>query len=148
MALTMHDIKPIGLCVSTEELFDTRRFILNYCDGLILRGNDQNLASELTKIKREMNTFRTQNKFLEGYKAILTCNIDKILGLVASRYAKFEPNKVEKIIMDGKTLVKKIINTKGFEEIPVLESEFKSKITLPIYELFITELKKSNITVI
>jgi hypothetical protein len=148
MALTMHDIKPIGLCVSTEELFDTRRFILNYCDGLILRGNDQNLASELTKIKREMNTFRTQNKFLEGYKAILTCNIDKILGLVASRYAKFEPDKVEKIIMDGKTLVKKIINTKGFEEIPVLEAEFKSKITLPIYELFITELKKSNITVI
>ena len=148
MALTMHDIKPIGLCVSTEELFDTRRFILNYCDGLIIRGNDQNLASELTKIKREMNTFRTQNKFLEGYKAIIACNIDKILGLVASRYAKFEPDRVEKIIMDGKTLVKKIINTNGFEEISPLESEFKSKITLPIYELFITELKKSNITVI
>jgi len=148
MALTMHDIKPIGLCVSTEELFDTRRFILNYCDGLIIRGNDQNLASELTKIKREMNTFRTQNKFLEGYKAIIACNIDKILGLVASRYAKFEPDRVEKIIMDGKNLVKKIINTKGFEEISPLESEFKSKITLPIYELFITELKKSNITVI
>lgn len=148
MPLTMHDIKPIGLCVSTEELFDTRRFILNYCDGLIMRGNDQNLASELTKIKREMNTFRTQNKFLEGYKAIITCNIDKILGLIASRYAKFEPDKVEKIIMDGKTLVKKIINTKEFEEIPPLESEFKSKITLPIYELFITELKKSDITVI
>ena len=148
MALTMHDIKPIGLCVSTEELLDTRRFILNYCDGLIIRGNDKNLASELTKVKREMNAFRTQNKFFEGYKAIITCNIDKILGLVASRYVKSEPDKVEKIIMDGKTLVKKIINTKGFEEIPVLEAEFKSKITLPIYELFITDLKKSNITVI
>jgi hypothetical protein len=148
MALTLHDIKPIGLCITTEELFDTRRFILNYCDGLILRGNDVNLANELTKVKREMNAFRTQNKFLEGYKAIITCNIDKILGLVASRYFKVEPNKVDKIIMDGKTLVKKIINTKGFEEMPVLEAEFKSKITLPIYELFITELKKANITVI
>ncbi|MCX6821158.1 MAG: hypothetical protein NTW30_00095 [Candidatus Aenigmarchaeota archaeon] len=148
MALTLHDIKPIGLCITTEELFDTRRFILNYCDGLILRGNDVNLANELTKIKREMNAFRTQNKFLEGYKAIITCNIDKILGLVASRYFKVEPNRVDKIIMDGKTLVKKIINTKGFEEMPVLEAEFKSKITLPIYELFITELKKANITVI
>ncbi len=148
MVLTLHDIKPIGLCITTEELFDTRRFILNYCDGLILRGNDQNLASELTRVKREMNAFRTQFKFLEGYKAIIACNIDKILGLVASRYTKVEPNKVEKIIMDGKNLVKKIINTKGFEEIPALESEFKSKITLPIYELFITELKKANITVI
>jgi hypothetical protein len=148
MALTLHDIKPIGLCITTEELFDTRRFILNYCDGLIMRGHDDNLRSELTRIKREMNAFRTQNKFLEGYKAIITCNIDKILGLVASRYAKFEPDKVERIIMDGKTLVKKIINTKGFEEIPTLEAEFKSKITLPIYELFISELKKSNITVI
>jgi hypothetical protein len=148
MVLTLHDIKPIGLCITTEELFDTRRFILNYCDGLILRGNDQNLANELTRVKREMNAFRTQNKFLEGYKAIIACNIDKILGLVASRYVRVEPNKVEKIIMDGKNLVKKIINTKGFEEIPALEAEFKSKITLPIYELFITELKKANITVI
>jgi hypothetical protein len=68
--------------------------------------------------------------------------------LVASRYAKVEPNRVERIIMDGKSLIKKIINTKSFEEIPVLEAEFKSKITLPIYELFIGELKKSNITVI
>jgi hypothetical protein len=115
---------------------------------LILRGNDTNLANELTKIKRELNAFRTQIKFLEGYKAIITCNIDKILGLVASRYNKSEPRAVERIIMDGKTLIKKIINTKGFEEIPVLEAEFKSKITLPIYELFIRDLKKSNITVI
>jgi len=148
MALTLHDIKPIGLCITTEELFDTRRFILNYCDGLIIRGNDDNLRSELTRIKRELSAFRTQMKFLEGYKAIITSNIDKILGLVASRYAKVEPRVVERIIMDGKTLIKKIVNTKGFEEIPVLEAEFKSKITLPIYELFITDLKKSNITVI
>ena len=148
MALSLNDIKPIGLCITTEELFDSRRFIMNYCDGLILRGNDQNLVSELTKIKREMNAFRTQFKFLDGYKAIITCNIDKIMGLVASRYTRSEPNKVEKIIMDGKNLIKKIINIKGFEEIPTLEAEFKSKITLPIYELFINEMKKSNITII
>jgi hypothetical protein len=148
MALTLNDIKPIGLCITTEELFDTRRFIMNYCDGLILRGNDTNLRDDLTKIKREMNAFRTQFKFLEGYKAIITCNIDKIMGLVASRYTRSEPNRVERILMDGKNLIKKIINTKGFEEIPVLEAEFKSKITLPIYELFINEMKKSNITII
>jgi len=31
MPLTMHDIKPIGLCITTQELFDTKKFLLNYC---------------------------------------------------------------------------------------------------------------------
>ncbi|MDI6826151.1 MAG: hypothetical protein QMD36_03075 [Candidatus Aenigmarchaeota archaeon] len=148
MPLTLHDIKPIGLCVTTEELFDTRRFILNYCDGLIIRGKDTRLSDELTRIKRELNVFRTQFKFLEGYKAIIISNIDKILGLITSRYSKIEPKKVERIVMDGMSLIKKIVNIKNFEEIPALEGEFKSKISLPVYEMFISELRKSGISII
>jgi len=148
MPLTLHDIKPIGLCITTQELFDTKRFLLNYCDGLIIRGKDVHLKDDLTRFKRELNAFRTQRKFFDGYKAIIVSNIDKILGLVTSRYSKSEPNKVERITMDGKNLIKKILITDNFEKILGMEGEFKSKITLPIYQLFINDLKKSKIQVI
>jgi hypothetical protein len=148
MPLTLHDIKPVGLCITTQELFDTKRFIYNYCDGLILRGRDISLTNDLTGVKRELNSLRTQRKFLDGYKAIITSNIDKIMGLVSSRYEKKEPLGVERITMNGKDLIKKILNTDNFEGILGLEAEFKSKITLPVYELFLSDLKKSKINII
>ncbi len=148
MPLTLHDIKPVGLCITTQELFDTKRFLHNYCDGLILRGKDTILINDLTSIKRELNVFRTQRKFLDGYKAIITSNIDKILGLVSSRYERDEPRGVERIKMDGKDLIKKVLRVNSFEEILGLEAEFKSKITLPVYELFLKDLKKSKINII
>jgi hypothetical protein len=142
MPLTLHDIKPIGLCITTEELFDAKRFMHNYCDGLILRGKDVQLINELTVIKRELNMLQTQRKFFDGYRAIITSNIDKILGVVISRYGNIEPRGVERIEMSAKDLIKKILKTKSFEEILGMESEFRSKITLPVYELFLTNLKK------
>jgi len=148
MALTLNDIKPIGLCITTQELFDTKRFLYNYCDGLIIRGKDDQLVSELTVFKRDLNTFRTQLKFLNGYKAIITNNIDKILGIANSRYSKDEPRMVEQLVMNGKDIIKKTLRANSFEEILAMENEFKSKVTLPMYELFIKSLKKSNINVI
>ncbi len=148
MALTLNDIKPIGLCITTQELFDTKRFLYNYCDGLIIRSKDDQLVNELTVFKRDLNTFRTQLKFLNGYKAIITNNIDKILGIATSRYSKDEPRMVEQLVMNGKDIIKKTLRTNSFEEILAMENEFKTKVTLPIYELFIKNLKKSDITVI
>jgi hypothetical protein len=50
--------------------------------------------------------------------------------------------------MNSKDLIKKILETNNFEEILDLEVEFKSKIVLPIYELFINDLKRSKINII
>ena len=148
MALTLNDIKPIGLCITTQELFDTKRFLYNYCDGLILRSKDANLVNDLTAFKRELNAFRTQPKYLAGYKAILTSNIDKILGIATSRYSKDEPKMVEQLVMNAKNMIKKILQANNFENILAMENEFKTKITLPVYELFIKNLKRSKINVI
>lgn len=148
MALTLNDIKPIGLCVTTQELFDTKRFLHNYCDGLILRGKDTNLTNDLTAFKRDLNSFRAQLKFLNGYKAIITSNIDKILGIATSRYSKDEPRMVGRLVIDGKDIIKKTLKANSFGEILAMEGEFKSKITLPVYELFIKSLKRSDIKVI
>jgi len=148
VALTLNDIKPIGLCITTQELFDTKRFLYNYCDGLILRSKDTNLVNDLTAFKRELNSLRTQIKYLAGFKAIVTSNIDKILGIATSRYSKDEPNMVERLVINGKDMIKKILRANNFEDILAMEGEFKSKITLPVYELFIKSLKRSKINVI
>lgn len=148
MTLTLHDIKPIGLCITTQDLFDTKKFLHSFCDSFILRGKDLQLRNDLIATKREMNAFRTQQNFFDGYKAIITSNIEKILCLISSRYEKVEPKGIERITMDGKDLIKKILKTKSFEEILGLEAEFKSKITLPTYELFIHGLKRSKVNII
>jgi len=148
MTLTLHDIKPIGLCITTQDLFDTKKFLHSFCDSFILRGKDVQLRNDLTVVKRELNAFRTQRKFFDGYKTIITSNIEKILCLVSSRYEKVESKGVERIVMNGKDLIKKILKTKSFEEILGLEAEFKSKITLPTYELFIHNLKRSKVNII
>jgi len=148
MTVTLHDIKPIGLCITTQDLFDTKNFLHSFCDSFILRGKDIFLKNNLTAMKRELNAFRTQRKFFDGYKTIITSNIEKILCLVSSRYEKVEPKGVERVLMDGKDLIKKVLKTKSFEEILGLEAEFKSKITLPTYELFIQGLKRSKVDII
>jgi len=148
MALTLNDIKPIGLCITTQDLFDTKRFLYNYCDGLILRGKDADMVNDLTTFKRDLNSFRTQLKFLNGYKAIITSNIDKILGVATSRYSKIEPRMVEELVTNAKQIIKKTLKANNFEEILAMENEFKSKITLPVYELFIKSFKTSNTKVI
>jgi len=123
-------------------------FRYNYCDGLILRSKDVNLVNDLTVFKRDLNSLRTQIKYLAGYKAIITSNIEKILGIATSRFSKDELEMVERLTINGKNMIKKILRASNFEDILTMESEFKSKITLPVYELFIKSLKRSKINVI
>ncbi|MEM7818699.1 MAG: hypothetical protein QW403_00945 [Candidatus Aenigmatarchaeota archaeon] len=145
MPITLADITPIALCISTQELFDAKRFQLNFCDNLLLRARDEILEPTLTKIKRELNTKALEKKFLEGYKAIIISNIDKILGLVASRYSKIDLKLSQSVIMEGKDLIEKVSLAESFEEIAKLEPVFKSKITLPVYEMFLSYLKQTGV---
>ena len=148
MSITLNDSRPIGLCVATEELFDTKRFLLNYCDGLILREQDQALKNKLISMKRELNSFRSQLKFFQGYKTIIVNNMDKIIGLVNSRYSHFDSNTVSEVSGNCKNLISKILKAENFEDISKLEAEFKSKVTLPTYKLFITNLKRSKVDIV
>ena len=145
MTLTIHDIKPMGLCVSTLELFDSRKFLLNYCDGLILRGDDARLAQRLTQFKRELNSFMSQPKYLEGYKAIIANNIDKIIALVEGRYAKTYSADVESVKVHGKKLIEKVLNAMSFDAISMMEGDFKTSIMLPTYRLFVDDMKKARV---
>ncbi|MFH8080719.1 MAG: hypothetical protein QXO84_02455 [Candidatus Aenigmatarchaeota archaeon] len=148
MSLTIHDIKPIGLCIATQELFDTKKFILNYCDNLLLRGKEPSLASKINTIKRDLNSIRTQPKFLDGYKAILISNIDRIIALVESRYGKTFSDEVDLVKKSGKNIIEKIINAQSFDEISLLEDVFKTNIVHPTYRLFVEDMKKLKINII
>ncbi len=110
MPITLNDVKPISLCITTEELLDSKRFLYNFCDTLIMRGKDNRLREDLECVKKEMNDFRTQLRFLNGYRTVIINNIDKIMALIDSRYYKIDPVKVDRIKMDGKDLIKKILN--------------------------------------
>ncbi|MEM5882805.1 MAG: hypothetical protein QXQ77_01015 [Candidatus Aenigmatarchaeota archaeon] len=145
MPITLADITPVALCISTQELFDAKRFQLNFCDNLLLRARDEILEPTLTKIKRELNTKGLEKKFLEGYKAVIISNIDKIVGLVASRYSKIDLKLSQSVITEGKDLIEKVSSAESFEEIAKLEPIFKSKITLPVYEMFLSYLKQTGV---
>lgn len=148
MPLTLSDITPIGLCIATQELFDAKRFQANFCDHTILRTRDPKLEPKLTKLKRELNSMMTEKKFLEGHKTAIISNIDKIISLVYSRYAQIDYITVENIVLNARELIDKILFLNSFDEIAKLESVFKSKVTLPVYSLFIAYMKKSNVKVV
>lgn len=148
MPLTLSDITPMGLCIATQELFDAKRFQANFCDHTILRTRDQKLEPKLTKLKRELNSIMTEKKFLDGHKTAIISNIDKIISLVSSRYAQINFRLVENIVLNARELMDKVMFANSFDEIAKLEPVFKSKVTLPVYELFIAYMKKSNITVV
>jgi len=148
MTLTLSEITPIGLCISTQELLDAKRFQANFCDNLLLRRKLSKIGPKLTMLKRELNSTMTQGKFLDGHKTAIISNIDKILGIVTSRYYQSNLKAVDKINEDGQELIDKIIFSNSFEEIAALEPVFKTKITFPVYELFVNSMKKSNIQVI
>lgn len=148
MVLTLSEITPIGLCIATQDLFDAKRFQANFCDNLLLRLRDAKIGPKLTVLKRELNSTMTEGKFLDGHKAAIISNIDKILGLVSSRYAQNNFKSVEKVTEDGKELINKTMFSNSFEKIAALEPVFKTKITLPVYELFADSMKKSNVRMI
>jgi hypothetical protein len=147
MALTLQDIKPVSLCIATEELFDSKRFRENFCDNLVLKGKDREIEELISPFKRELID-RDPKKFLEGYKAVIISNIDKILSLVSARYSGIDLKKVEDIVKNGRELIKKVLFASSFEEIGTLEQTFKSKVSLPTYSLFISAMRSSGIRVV
>ena len=145
MAITLHDIAPVGLCIATQELFDVKRFRANFCDNLLLRDKDRTLEPKLNKLKRELSSVMTEKKFLDGHKTAIINNIDKILSLVSSRYLRVDLRVAEGVISNGKQLIEKVLNADSFEDIANLEAGFKSNITLPVYGLFTGYMKKSKV---
>jgi len=141
MGVTLNDLTPIGLCIATEDLFDAKRFVQNFCDNLLLRARDQQLEPLITSLKRELTNPAVQKKFFDGYKAILLDNIDKILSLVAGRYSRINLKSVESIVKEGRDLMRKILLANNFLEISELHPTFKSKIFLPTYQLFLASIK-------
>lgn len=148
MPLTLADVTPIGLCIATQDLFDAKRFQSNFCDNLILRARDQRLEPKLTSLKRDLNSIITEKKFLDGHKTAIINNIDKIIGLVSSRYLQVDIRLAESVISSGKELIEKIMFADNFEQIDRLESSFKTKITLPVYELFMGYMKRSKVSIV
>ena len=148
MTLTMQEVIPIGLCIAAQDMIDAKRFQQNFADNLILRNRDRTLEPKITPIKRELNSSTLQKKYLEGHKTAIVNSIDKIIAVVASRYAELDLNLVDSIVYNGKLIIGKVLNADSFEKIAELDSLFKSKITLPVYDLFIRHLKKSRISMI
>ena len=142
MAITIHDITPVGICLATQELFDAKRFRSNFGDNIILRHKDPSLAPRIGQLKAEFNSYMTEDKFLDGHKTAIIGNMDKIISLV-SRYSSGETRTTEGILADAKDLMGRVMSATSFDEIARMEPEFKSKITLPMYSLFIGQVKKN-----
>lgn len=143
--ITLADLTPISLCIATQELFDAKRFAANFGDNLILRARDKELEPFLMQLKKELSIATTQKKFLDGYKAVIINSIDKILGLVSSRYSQINYKLVENIVKNGKEIIKKVLLAESFDSIAKLEPEFRTKITFPTYELFTESMKRLKI---
>ena len=138
----MSEIMPVGLCIATQELFDTKRYCQNFGDHLLLRVKDKNLDYYLVPFKRELNDSVNSKKFLEGHKAAIINNIDKIISLVTGRYAQINYKTAESIANEGRALIKKLLFVDSFQQISALEPAFKSKISLPVYSLFLESTKR------
>jgi len=138
MSLTLNDIVPVGLCIATQELFDAKRFRNNFCDFLLLRASDLKFATRVVETKRQLNASSMEKKFLEGHKTAIVSNIDKIISLVSTRYVNVDARRVERIMERAKDMINRVLIAESFEQIAVLEPDFKSNITLPVYELFST----------
>lgn len=148
MTLTLHDITPVGLCLATQDLFDARRFQSNFCDNILMRSNDVGLQDKIVKVKRELNSFMTEKKFLEGHKAAIVNNIDKIISLVSSRFAEMDLRATENVVLHSKDLMEKVLVAQTFDEISFLHNDFKSNVTLPVYDLFLKQMKRSDVRMV
>lgn len=140
--ITMQEIEPVAICLATQHLFD-RRFRSNFADNLLLRDRDAMLEPSLVKIKRELNSMRTEAKYLEGHKMDIISSMDRILALV-TRYVGVNLRTVETIVKNGKDIIIKVMAAESFDEIGNMEAMFKSQITLPVYGLFVEKSKRSR----
>lgn len=144
MPLTMADITPVGLCIATQELFDAKRFRQNFCDNVLLRMRDRKMEETIVPVKRELISDTAHKKFLEGHKIAIVSNIDKILSL-ASRYVSINASSVNNIIKSGKELMIEVLFADNFDQIASLEPTFRTKISLPIYSLFLEYSKEHKL---
>ncbi len=144
MTVTMQEVTPIGLCIVTQDMMDSKRYRSNFGDNLILRARDRSFELKLTPIKRELNSYMSEKKYLEGFKIVIISNIDKIMALVSARYSNIDLNLVDSIVFNGKVVIEKILNAESFDKIAELDGLFKTKITLPVYDLFIRQMKKGK----
>lgn len=144
MHITMTDMMPVSLCLATEELFDANRFQRNFCDYSTLRARDSALEEVVSPIKRELNSVRGDEKFMEGYKAVIISNIDKILSLATSRYSSMGIKSTEALVKEGRNLMRRVSEARSFKDIEVLEPLFKGKVLIPVYELFTESVKISQ----
>lgn len=143
MHMTMSDMMPVSLCLATHELFDARRFQQNFGDHCLLRSRSDDMESTIWPMKKELGSSMYEKKYIEGHKAVIVSNIDKILSLISARYANLSIRSIEVIIKDGKGLMKKVVQASSFDDILFLEPTFKSKIVLPVYELFMEYNKRA-----
>lgn len=143
MHITMSDMMPVSLCLATHELFDASRFRKNFCDYTLLRSRSSGMEDLIWPIKKELGASEYQRKYIEGHKAIIISNIDKILALATTRYAALNLRSMEALVNDGKILMKKVMQANEFSDITMLEPTFKSKILLPVYELFLESTKRT-----
>lgn len=132
--ITMQEMEPLALCIVTQQMFD-RRFRTAFCDNTMLRERDPRLEPELVRMKREMNSGMTERKYIEGHKANIVNNLDRIIALVP-RYAKSDIHGVEAVVRNGKELMRKVLAADSFEQLSAMDAEFKTKITLAVYELY------------
>jgi hypothetical protein len=139
--ITLNDLTPVSLCIATDELFDAKRFVQNFCDNLLLRDRDSSIEPLIRALKNDLNNAELQKKFFDGYKAVIINNLDKIIALVASRYSKIDVRTVESIVKEGKALIKKVMLVNSFEQMAELQSVFKAKVFLPTYQLFLASVK-------
>jgi hypothetical protein len=144
MPLTLRDIIPIGLCITTQWLLDTKRFRENFCDHLILRDRDPSLAPRLGRVRKELTSLRTEKGFLPGHKMVIIGCLDEILART-SHFATISPQLTEAIRVAGKELIERVLRADSFEQIAALEPTFKTKITLPVYELFLRSRRRDVI---
>ncbi len=140
----MADITPVGLCIATQELFDAKRYRQNFCDNVLLRMRDRNIEEVIVPVKRELISDIAHKKFLEGHKIAIISNLDKILSLTA-RYVNINATSVNAIIKNGKELMIKVLFSDNFDQIANLEATFRTKISLPVYSLFLEYSKEHKL---
>ena len=136
MALTISDLTPISLCIATQELLDSKRFRNNFCDFTLFKYRDLKFLDKIIETKRQLNSSSLEKNFLEGHKTAILNNIDKIISLVISRYVNLDSRAVERIVESAKIIMEKVLTASNFDQLAELEPEFRSKITLKVYELF------------
>jgi len=144
----MHDVAPVGLCIVTQDLLDIRTYKGDFGDFMMLRMKDKNIEMQIFDLKRQLNSRTSEMKFLEGHKAVIVSNIDKIISLVSSRYSQINLRQTEKIIEAAKDVMSRVMMASNFDQIAELEPVFRSKVTLPVYDLFVDYLKTQSLRLV